>query len=493
MMTRRFFIGGLASAVSLGPRRLFSAPNGAFSARKPLLSFGVLSDVHVCLDKGGERLHPEYTTETLTKAFSWFRDNGADAVVIAGDMAHSGLAGELKALADAWFKVFPGDKAPDGHPVERVFVFGNHDWSSPGRAKIVFADEKVRNENLLVNNPRKWWDAIFHEEWTPFFDKEVKGYRFIGAHWHRGGCSGKNERFTKGMKEFYAGRKGLLDPSKPFFHIQHPHPRGTVHGPGVWGQDDGVSTGILSAFPNAISFSGHSHTSLTDERSIWQGGFTAIGCASLRDVSLGIPGVIDMPPYGFENARGHGHEKKTDALKAMEIPFRKNCQQGQFIRVFSDCVVISRREFITGTAICDDLVMPLPVAEKKPFAFAPRAAKALAPEFAKDAKLGVKKVKAKLRGRKEKADAWELTIPAATAARGARAGVFEITADGKDGKKFPFALADETARFPATDPRTTRPVIFRVACERVPAEDVTFTVRAVSCWGKKSAPLVGSL
>lgn len=488
-MTRRFFIGGLASAFSLGPCRLFSAPGGLFTAGKPLLSFGVLSDVHVCLEKGGDRLHPEYTTETLAKAFSWFRDNGADAVVIAGDMAHSGLAGELKALADAWFKVFPGDRAPDGRTVERVFVFGNHDWSSPGRAKAVFADEKVRAENLLVNNPRKWWDVIFHEEWTPFFDKTVKGYRFIGAHWHNGGCNGTSERFTKGMKEYYAERKGLADPSKPFFHVQHPHPRGTVHGPKVWGQDDAVSTGILSTYPNAIAFSGHSHTSLTDERSIWQGSFTSIGCASLRDVSLNTPGVIEVPPYGFENSKGYNHDKKTDAVKAMMIPYRMNCRQGQFVRVYADRVVISRREFITGTAIGEDLVMPLPAAEKKPFSFAPRAAKALAPEFPKAAKLGIKKVKAKLRGRKEKADAWEVTIPAATAVRGARAAVFEIDADGKEGSKRHFALVNENARFPATDPRTMQPVIFRIACERLPEENIMFTVRGISCWGKKSAPL----
>ena len=155
--TRRFFIGGFASAFALGPRRMFASAPGAFAGGKPALAFGVLSDVHVALAPGGKKLNARYNTETLTKAFEWFRDNGADAVVIAGDMAHCGLAGELKALADAWFKVFPGDKALDGRHVERIFVFGNHDWSSPGRAKAVFPDEKERKANLLVADPKKWW------------------------------------------------------------------------------------------------------------------------------------------------------------------------------------------------------------------------------------------------------------------------------------------------------------------------------------------------
>ena len=38
MLTRRFFLGGLASAFALGPRRIFSAPPGAFTGGKPLLS-----------------------------------------------------------------------------------------------------------------------------------------------------------------------------------------------------------------------------------------------------------------------------------------------------------------------------------------------------------------------------------------------------------------------------------------------------------------------
>ena len=490
-VSRRFFIGGLASAFAAGPNRIFAAADGAASGR-PALSFGLLSDVHVCLAKGGEALRKAYNTETLEQAFAWFRDNGADAVVIAGDMAHSGLAGELKALADAWFKVFPGDKAPDGRRVERVFVFGNHDWSSPGRAKDVYEDEATRNANLLVADPRKWWREIFHEEWTPFFEKEVNGYPFIGAHWRNGGCNGWSEAFTMGMKEFYAARKTPFDPSKPFFHVQHPHPRRTVHGNGVWGQDDGISSEILSAHPNAIAFSGHSHTSLTDERAIWQGEFTSVGCASLRNVSLGTPGVLSVPG-GLENARTpRGKDFETqDALKAMEIPDRMNCRQGQFVRVWPDRVVFSRREFVTGVPLGDDLVMPLPAAERKPFAFGPRLAKTVAPEFPEGAKLAVRRKTGSLRGQKKKSkvELWELTIPQANAVRSARPGVYEIKANGPDGKELTFGISNTSIRFPPSDPRTKRPATFRVACSRLATEGVVFTVRAISCWGLRSAPL----
>ena len=165
------------------------------------------------------------------------------------------------------------------------------------------------------------------------------------------------------------------------------------------------------------------------------------------------------------------------------------------MRVYADRVVFSRREFVTGAQIGDDLVMPLPAAEKKPFAFAPRAAKALAPEFSSDAKLAVRRTTGPLRATKKKktnkknmAEIWELTIPAATAVRSARAGVYEVTAIGADGKSQVFAMAVEGYRFPLTDPRATAPSQFRLACSRIPPGG-TFEVRAISCWGKKSAPL----
>lgn len=489
-VSRRFFIGGLG-AFALGPSRIFAAKPGAFTDGKPLLSFGALSDVHFCLAKGGASLKEPYGAETLEKAFAWFRDNGADAVAIAGDMAHSGLAGELKAIADVWFKTFPDDKAPDGRHVERVFVFGNHDWSSPGRAKAVFPDVAECRANLLAAAPQKWWREIFHEEWTPFFEKKVKGCPFIGAHWCNGGCNGKKETFTKGMKEFYAARKEPFDPDMPFFHIQHPHPRGTVHGDKVWGQDDGTAPSVLAAHPNAIAFSGHSHTSLTDERAIWQGAFTSVGCASLRNVSQGTPGAV-LVAGGLENARtpkGKDYSAQN-GIKAMGVTDLMNCRQGQLVRVYADRVVFSRREFVTGAPIGDDLVMPLPSAEKKPFAFGPRAAKAVAPEFPKGSALAVRRTKGKLRDKGRKgADIWELTIPAANAVRSARAGVYEVTATGQDGKARVFAMAFAGYRFPLSDPRASAPSTFRVACSRLPAEGLTFSVRAISCWGKKSAPL----
>lgn len=491
-LSRRGFIGGAAGFLAMLQGRVFAAKPGTFTGGTPNLTFGVLSDVHICLEKGGKAFKKGYETDTLVKAFTWFRDNGADAVVIAGDMAHSGLAGELKGVADAWYQVFPDDKAPDGRKVERVFVFGNHDWSSPGRAKEVYADEAERNANLLAQDPQKWWKEIFHEEWTPFFRKTVKGYDFIGAHWSFGVCRTKDEIFCKGMSKYYAGLK--LDPKKPFFHIQHPQPKGTAHGENVWGQDDGTSVKILSAYPNAVAFSGHSHISLTDERAIWQGAFTSVGCGSLRDVNPLVSFAKGTTSFkggceNYKSPRGEKHDQ-WDAPKAMQSIDKLNCRQGQLVRVYADRMVFSQREFVTDAQLGNDLVMPLPVGGQKPFAFPERQSRAKPPAFPPGAKIEVTKVMAKLRRKKPKttAQSWELKFPPANARKDARPVLYEISALGPDGKPCTFGLVNEGFRFPLSDRRVKKARVFRVDCARVAAEP-GFSVRAVSTWGKWSEPL----
>ena len=494
LITRRFFIGGAGSFAALGPRALFAAKPGTFDKGLPELTFGVLSDVHVCLAKGGGSLEKNHTTAHLEKAFAFFRDNGADAVVIAGDMAHSGLVGEHRAVAEAWARVFPGDKAPDGRPVAHVFVYGNHEWSSAGRAAAVFADEAERRANYLSVDPKKHWADVFHEDWTPFFVKNVKGYDFVGCHWHVGGCCGKNEVFTQGMGAFYDSIKAKLDPKKPFFHIQHPHPKGTVHGENVWGQDTGASTKTLSQFPNAIAFSGHSHSTLVDERAIWQGAFTSVGTASLRDLGGGC--FASGVAQGYENWKSpSGPEAKAmDELKAMQLINRFDAKQGQIVRVFKDRVVFSRRDFANDLPLGEDWVMPLPAAESKPFAFDVREAKAVSPKFASGAALRF--ATDKVAGRRPRKGAGkrpvvDVYIPPALAEKSAIGVRYIVRAAGADGQPLEVAVLADAYRFAPASQRVQSPTKCRIFAERLAKGEVKFEVRAYSVWGRPSEPLKG--
>ena len=487
-LTRRFFIGGLAgSLVGCMPRAFASMP-GSFSEGSANLTLGVLSDIHISFAKGGKSYRRGSGPETLIKAFKWFRDNGVDAVVIAGDSADFGLAGELQSVADAWFSVFPDDRVSNGRHVERIFIFGNHEWSSLGRAMRIFPDKEKCLKHLIAADPRKWWRSIFHEDWTPFFEKVVNGYRFECVHWW---SRGRSERYAKGdLRSFYEAKRRLIDPTRPFFHVQHPHPAGTVHGGTVWGQDDGLASEILSSFPNAVAFSGHSHTSLTDDRFIWQGAFTSVGCSSLRNVSLDVPLEGRKYACGMENGK---FSDDIDAFKTMDVPPDSHCRQGQIVRVYDDRMVFSRRDFVADAPLGCDIVMPLPAAEKRPFDFNVRRKESIAPEFPSNAKLHVRRSVARIRGGKKikskEVDAWQLSIPAANAIRTARAVVYEIVAYGSNNEHMMFAVTDPAFCFPVEDLRSSASLNFNIACNRMDFEVCRFSVRAVSCWGKSSSPV----
>ena len=496
-VSRRFFIGGLASAAALGPRELFAAEPGISADGRPKLAFGVLSDVHIALAKGGRKQVSSRSTKYLEKALAYFRDNGVHAVVIAGDITNDGVFGELKAVADAWYRVFPDDKAPDRRKVERIFVFGNHDWSGVRRGSAVYDDEATVKAESLATDPKKFWDACFHEEWREFYTREVNGYCFVGAHWCKGSgkfgdCNGTAETFIEGLADRYAALKGKIDPSQPFFHVQHPHPRGTAHGEYVWGQDDGESTKVLSAYPNAVSFSGHSHTSLLDEKSVWQGAFTAVGTATLQNVSPG--GIRCGLDAGYENYSTPGPKKGNplDALKVMSPINRFESKQGQLVRVYADRIVLSRRDFFNDVPLENDLVLPLPAAESKPFAFAARSAAARPPAFQPGAALAFRQSEAKARGAKKGVQpkkCVEITIPPATA--GGRCVRYEIVTKGADGKELKIAILAESFRFAASDKRVQSPAKCRIALDRLASGEVPFAVTAYSTWGKASEPLSG--
>ncbi len=368
-VSRRWFIGGMASLGALQGCRAFTDPLGVCRGRGNL-RFGVLSDVHVSL-----AYDPGHVSDPVAfiHALQWFDAQGVDAVVIAGDMAENGVDEQLFLVGNAWRKVFPGDRGADGRHVEKLFVCGNHEfgglrftrWHWCPYAQIPDAEIIPR---MILTDPARAWEKAFDEPYEPIWKKNVKGYDFIGAHWTMEDCKGYDETFNPGIRAWYAVNGPDLDPSKPFFHIQHPHPKGTVYGDWAWGRDDGESTKALSRYPNAVAFSGHSHYSLLDERSIWQGAFTSIGTGSLRYV--GLPGDASKPGY-----------EKDRTISRYAV------RSGHLVDVFDDRMVVRRRDFAADCDLGPDWVVPLGAAAKKPFSFDERARRAAPPQFPSGARV----------------------------------------------------------------------------------------------------------
>ena len=311
----------------------------------PALTIGILSDIHI---------RGEETTETLVHALEYFRSLKVDGVIIAGDMADQGLEPQLQQVANAWFKVFPRNQGLNGKRTEKLFIYGNHDVQAatwPGVINEVGAE--TADAQNIGKRPAEVWKKCFREEYNPIWMKTINGYHFIGAHWHDGNIPG--------LSDFLQEHRQELQGEHPFFYIQHPHLQNTCNGPWAWGQDDGTVTRLLSQFPNAVAFSGHSHSPLNDDRNFWQDAFTSIGTASLSY-------LYPMP------ARENTHQDDSAITPPTQMA-NMNChdgRQGMVMRVYENAISFERREFVYDQPVADPWVMPLPISQRKPLTTAGR-------------------------------------------------------------------------------------------------------------------------
>ena len=505
-ISRRFFIGGAASFGAFGGCRFLAAP-GFKAGETPRLRFGVVSDIHILHVGADEKMEAFGNNLTFKHTLEWFRAQGVDAVAIAGDMADKGMDENLMAVAEAWYSVFPGDKYPDGRPVAKFFITGNHDWvgySYGGHAEKRYPDPKERAKHILRKDIAGWWDKAFHEPYVPFSVKQINGYTFLGAHWDTGGHgaeTGKTVDPFARIAEYMAKNGKSLDPNLPFFYVQHPHPKDTCYGPWAWGHDKGSVTKTLSAYPNAIAFSGHSHYSLTDERSIWQGAFTSVGTSSLR--YTGMP-YNERPNEGYENTKTGNHATwRIDAAKSMKSMKKfaaGDCRQGMLWSVYDDCIVVRRREFLSNLDIGEDWVMPLPVAESKPFAFAAHAQKVRAPEFSKDAVPTVIAMKSINRGGKSpdgkesvpsvKKPTLKIVTPPITPDIKGRLFRLEFAAETPDGKK----RVKHVLASGFNHSEKHKKALSKQWCyffkDELGTGKVRFTVTPINCFGARGKPIV---
>ena len=304
-------------------------------AEQPLLRLGVISDIHL-------RTNNPQSTIPLERALAYFRDRHVDGIVVAGDIADLGTREQMNLFVQTWRQMFPGDRLPSGECVARLIVTGNHEAEcDPGLlGENGETDPAWRQRTFSYGENRQlFWKELFGEPYKPFSIKTIKGFRIVLA-----------QDGERGLSEFLSTHRGELAGDCPFFYVGHRPPPGTVGSPWLTGAmvADKSVTRALAEYPNAIALTGHSHTTLTDERMCWQGDFISIGTGTL---------FWTIPWGGRENAETFGAVNRC----VRQMPdVSGDAWQGLIVSVYADQLIAERREFRFGDSLGPDWVLPLP-------------------------------------------------------------------------------------------------------------------------------------
>ena len=458
-ISRRNFIGGAAAFLCAGGCRTAGLFGG-----KPQIRFGVVSDIHLTT--------PE-SAALFERTLRYFDSRGVDAVVVPGDLSDWGLKSGIRYAADAWRRVFPKGRGAGGRKVERMFCTGNHDyegWWYGDMTMEMHALGYSEDEALVNLGMKKCWEEVFDEPFDLFRRWTVNGFDFVSSEFEVRNDAGK----------WFDANATTFDPEKPFFYFTHYPTANTVsstHGrtnlPDI--------AGVLDRFPNLFAFTGHTHWTLNDERSIWQRGYTAVSVPSLSYTTV---------PKDYENGSDVRNGKSKRSMPRIDARFNLEEAQGYVVSVYPGRMEIERRDFTKGgVEAAPAWIVPLPMRDgAKPFT-GERAKSAPVPQFADGAALATY-----TRNLDRRDGRWQigmmLDFPCAKAVRGARAFDYEVRAllaDGTSGMTKRF-LSPAFHKLPSDEPDR---MLFCVDCDDLPQEvEYRLAVYPRNCYGACGRPLV---
>ena len=305
-----FAVIGASAYITLG----YSQPYGEIETYTvgdgQSLKVGILSDSQLP-GAGGENDLTKKLEETLLN----FKKQDVNVIVHAGDFTDLATKEAWQSFVDTYEKVYK-----ENGPV-KSFILGNHDhWLDYFTKCWEVATPAKMQKRFMKYTGEK-----------PYSHKVINGYHFIGWSSSNGSYDKCNTNVEWIKEQLDIAVKD--DAQKPIFVITHLNPKGTVFGSEDWGNEDIYN--VLKDYPQVVSLSGHSHYSLLDERSIYQGEFTAVNTQT-----------IDYVTADFDKENGgipsdaYGNNVATDSPMAMIMQItdskveinRMNAVKGDFVK-----------------------------------------------------------------------------------------------------------------------------------------------------------------
>jgi Icc-related predicted phosphoesterase len=283
------------------------------------VKIGIISDLQLDKKKAfysNYSIFKDYSHNVYT-SLKFFKKNNIDVIIITGDITNNGKVINYIYFKEIFYLVYNNIHKPI-----LISLMGNHDY---------FDKETTPQENRY--NFYKCMNSY------PYSHYIINNYNFI--FW-----SSDNLNIETGIQD-YSWIKSTIEEAKknmnkkgdPIFIITHIPPKHTIYGSDTFGGHQGIYD-FLKNYPEVICISGHSHYSLRNIRSIWQGSFTVINTQSLSYVNL---------------------EKSFQNFEKVRIDSTKNDSMGLIAYLNEKSVIFSRVEFSTGEVLDERWKIDFPI------------------------------------------------------------------------------------------------------------------------------------
>ena len=282
------------------------------------LTVAVLTDLH-CDGTPRQEAHMRRALNDLKGRAT----GGIDVLLMAGDYSFTGSRDEAEAFRDTLVRFI------DPRRTAIVPACGNHDTCWTGCMKADGWNE-VWQPVLTHLHPDSDGE---HGNWHV----ECGGYHFLTVEARTYSPNLFTEHTEKWLHDTLTALT-TADPDRYVFIATH----GAADGSGIYGADvaiDGAIAswgnsptlyGMLRDFPQAVLFTGHTHYSLENERSIMQRDFTAVNAGGVTDISS---------------------IWSTDAAGWLNTGFAGNASHGLLLTVEDGAVTMERIDFVNSRVI----------------------------------------------------------------------------------------------------------------------------------------------
>ncbi|HRS08953.1 MAG TPA: metallophosphoesterase, partial [Bacteroidia bacterium] len=265
--------GIMVSFISCSSNNKSSKPRVEFDENNIVLTFAVMSDTHITEETVNGRNEQKF--DTALKYYKELTGGNIDLLFFAGDVTnrlsvYNYQLTTFKNIIENNFNVAGGE-------VEVIICTGNHDSTAGYMGNLImellddyYFRTDIDKESIVKGN-RHCVVNSFH-----FITVEPQNYGGLQEYFNDQAPPVVFSEETLKWLDEVLSKIAAEEPGKPIFLASHAMLHDTVYGSTTqgWYTED-IKT-VVSKYPQVITFSGHMHNQLNDERAIMQTEFTSL-------------------------------------------------------------------------------------------------------------------------------------------------------------------------------------------------------------------------